>query len=214
MATTVLQHKANTSESPQDISLPLLPSLPQSNRSWLKSSVLSREGVHIDQVLETPKIFISSAHSAWHKELLEQQKIKAILSIVPQFFENLSYPSPQAEDQEKYRILSTSCPAFQELGIARYLICFNDNGECSESVIEAAFETLRFLCKVYPDQGILVHCSTGTSRSVALVAALIAKYNNCSFEEAAKIISEFRDININESLAIKVTSTLGIQLDS
>ena len=173
----------------------------------------AREGLALDQVLECPKIFVSCVGSAGSRELLRQHGIRAVLSLVPQPFESVTFKESPANELERYQVATTTCGAFQDLSIERYLIRLKDSGDNSPEQLQAAFHLLQEICKAYEGHPILVHCQGGMSRSVSLVAALIAKSQRWSFQEGVQEVGRHHYLGITEAFAESLTRPIGIPFD-
>lgn len=183
------------------------------SRAWLVDTSCGREGLYLSQVLDSPQIFISDVASAGDPTLLARHNIGAIVSFVTQPFERLSLVESPATFLDRYRVADTNCGAYREANIARYYLKLTDDGKNSSEQLVAAFDLLQEVCRTYQDTPILVHCNAGLSRSVALVTALVAKSQKFSFQEAALLVSQHRQIGINEDLARPLCDVLGIDLD-
>lgn len=182
-------------------------------RAWLVSSQVEREELYLDQVLDNPKLFISSLSSAGSRELLERHGIKAMLSLVPQPFEDVTLATHGRGEFDRYRVVTSSCPGFHGLGISRYLISLPDHEKTSPDKLLEAFNLMRWICKEHSEEPILVHCQAGMSRSVSLVAAFIAKYQGWSFEEGAREVGYHRAFDIHERFAENLSHAVGIPFD-
>jgi len=187
-------------------------SLP-SVREWLTSFELAKQGLYLSLVLETPRLFISDVASAGARELLAHHQIGAILSLVPQPFERVTLSEAKGASIDRYRVTDTTHGPYKDPNLARYYISLADDGTNTPQPLRAAFELLEDICRTHPNTGILVHCQAGLSRSVSLVAALVAKSLKCTFEDAVRAIGKHRVIGIHEDLALTLTHALGIQLD-
>ena len=187
-------------------------SLP-TGREWLTSFELAKEGLYLSSVLETPRLFISDLASAGARELLATHQIGAILSLVPQPFERMTLSDPKGESIDRYRVTDSTHGPYKNPNLARYYISLRDDGTNTPQQLIAAFELLEDICRVHPETGILVHCQAGLSRSVSLVAALVAKSLKCTFEDAVRSLAKHRQVGIHEDLAVTLTHALGIQLD-
>jgi hypothetical protein len=144
-------------------------------REWLTSFELTKEGLYLSSVLETPRLFISDVASAGARELLANHQIGAILSLVPQPFERMTLSDPKSESIDRYRVTDSTHGPYKNPNLARYFICLRNDGTNTLQQLIAAFELLEDICRVHPETGILVHCQAGLSRSVSLVAALVVK---------------------------------------
>ena len=155
-------------------------------REWLTTLELGKDGLYLSSILETPRLFISDVASAGSRELLSQNKIGAILSLVPQPFERMIPSEVHSSSLERHRVLRSTHAPYNDPNITRYYISLRDDGTNTSEQLVAAFELLEDICRAHPERGILVHCQAGISRSVSLVAALVAKSMKCSFEEAVQ----------------------------
>jgi hypothetical protein len=164
-------------------------------------------------VLDAPRIFIGSAASAGSRDLLEANKIGAMLSLVPQPFEDMTLSEDTGREFQPYRVVSSKCPGFQGLDIHRYFIRLSDDASNPPEKLVEAFNLLRWISKEHSDRSILVHCRAGSSTSVCLVAALIAKYHARSFEEAVREVGCYCEAAIHEGLAESLTRAVGIPFD-
>jgi len=182
-------------------------------REWLTTLELGKDGLYLSSILETPRLFISDVASAGSRELLSQNKIGAILSLVPQPFERMIPSEVHSSSLERHRVLRSTHAPYNDPNITRYYISLRDDGTNTSEQLVAAFELLEDICRAHPEKGILVHCQAGISRSVSLVAALVAKSMKCSFEEAVQIVAKHRHVGIHEDFARTLTQALGIQLD-
>ena len=182
-------------------------------REWLTTLELAKEGLYLSPILETPRLFISDVASAGSSALLSQHKIGAILSLVPQPFERMIPSEVHTSSLERYRVLRSTHAPYNDSNITRYYISLRDDGTNTPEQLVAAFELLEDICRAHPEMGILVHCQAGISRSVSLVAALVAKSMKCSFEEAVQGVAKHRHVGIHEEFAESLTKALGIQLD-
>jgi hypothetical protein len=182
-------------------------------REWLTSFELAKQGLYLSLVLETPRLFISDVASAGARELLAHHQIGAILSLVPQPFERVTLSEAKGASIDRYRVTDTTHGPYKDPNLARYYISLADDGTNTPQPLRAAFELLEDICRTHPNTGILVHCQAGLSRSVSLVAALVAKSLKCTFEDAVRAIGKHRVIGIHEDLALTLTHALGIQLD-
>lgn len=181
---------------------------------WLQSPSAQHHQLCLDRVLEHPQIFIGSAASAGSRALLEAHKIGVMLSLVPQPFEDETFSQDAGDKFERYRVVTSRCPGFHGLDVHRYLITLSDDEKNPPEKLREAFDLLRWLCKEHGDsRPILVHCQGGMSRSVSLVAALIAKYSGCSFQEAVHEVGYHRGADINEKLAESLVRAIGIPFD-
>jgi protein-tyrosine phosphatase len=114
----------------------------------------------------------------------------------------------------RYRVTDTTHGPYKNSNLARYFISLRDDGTNTPQQLLAAFELLEDICRTHAKTGILVHCQApGLSRSVSLVAALVAKSLKCSFEEAVRSLALHRHVGIHEDLALTLTHATGIQLD-
>lgn len=182
-------------------------------REWLTSFELAKEGLHLSHVLETPRIFISDVASAGARDLLAHHQIGAILSLVPQPFERMTLSEAKGATIDRYRVTDTTHGPYNDPNLTRYYIPLSDDGKNTPQQLRAAFELLEDICRAHPGTGILVHCQAGLSRSVSLVAALVAKSLKCTFEDAVRSLATHRVVGIHEGLAVTLTHALGIQLD-
>ena len=182
-------------------------------REWLATLELAKEGLYLSPILETPRLFISDVASAGASALLSQYKIGAILSLVPQPFERMIPSEVHTSPLERYRVLRSTHAPYNDPNITRYYISLRDDGTNTSEQLVAAFELLEDICRAHPEKGILVHCQAGISRSVSLVAALIAKSMKCSFEEGVRAVAKNRHVGISEDFAESLTKALGIPLD-
>ena len=182
-------------------------------REWLTTLELAKEGLYLSPILETPRLFISDVASAGASALLSQNKIGAILSLVPQPFERMIPSEVHTSPLERHRVLRSTHAPYNDPSIARYYFSLRDDGTNTPEQLIAAFELLEDICRAHSDTGILVHCQAGISRSVSLVAALVAKSLKCSFEEGVQAVSKHRHVGIHEEFAESLTKALGIQLD-
>ena len=118
-----------------------------------------------------PKIFIGSIHSAFNQESLQANGITHILncSRLPNTFpKHFTYLAVEVRDKEGANILS----------------CI----PTTNIFIEAGIE----------NNGVLVHCFGGKSRSAALIAAYLMSSCNWTFDQAKNLIKESRSsIEIN-----------------
>lgn len=183
-------------------------------REWLATCELARDGLYLSPILEAPRLFISDVASAGSSALLSQNKIGAILSLVPQPFERMIPSEVHSSSLERHRVLRSTHAPYNDPNITRYYISLRDDGTNTPEQLVAAFELLEDICRAHPEKGILVHCQAGVSRSVSLVAALVAKSMKCSFEEGVRAVAENRHVGIHEDFAQSLTKALGIQLDA
>ena len=183
-------------------------------REWLTTLELGREGLYLSPILDTPRLFISDVASAGAKPLLHENNIGAILSLVPQPFERMTFSSSPDASIERYRVTQSSHAPYNDPNVARYYISLRDDGTNTPEQLVAAFELLGDICRTHSETGILVHCQAGISRSVSLVAALVAKSLKCSFEAAVAAVAKHRHVGIHEDFATSLTQALGIPLDS
>ena len=183
------------------------------SRAWLSTNGFSKDGLYFNQILDSPRILISDVASAGDPTLLTQHKIGAILSLVAQPFERFALHQNPANTLESYLVVDSNCAAYKNGCLDRYYFKLSDDGTNTPQQLIAAFELLQEICRTYKDKAILVHCQAGLSRSVSLVAALIAKSERCSFQEAALMVAEHRFIGIHEDLAITLCKALEIKLD-
>jgi len=204
---TTTSHAAPSREPFEGASLPPV-------RAWLATLELAKEGLYLSPILEIPRLFISDVASAGSSALLSQNKIGAILSLVPQPFERMILSEIQSSSLERYRVLRSTHGPYNDPNVARYYISLRDDGSNTPQQLIAAFELLEDICRAHPEKGILVHCQAGISRSVSLVAALIAKSMKCSFEEGVRAVTKNRHVGISEDFAESLTKALGIQLDT
>jgi protein-tyrosine phosphatase len=182
-------------------------------REWLTSFELAKQGLYLSLVLETPRLFISDVASAGARELLAHHQIGAILSLVPQPFERVTLSEAKGASIDRYRVTDTTHGPYKDPNLARYYISLADDGTNTPQQLIAAFELLEDICRAHPETGILVHGQAGLSRSVSLVAALVAKSLKCTFEDAVRSLAKHRQVGIHEDLAVTLTHALGIQLD-
>lgn len=183
------------------------------SRTWLSCMKSAQEGLWLSHILNSPRLFISDLASAGSAELLTQYKIGAMLSLELQPWENVTLTTNPRSLLERYRVTQTNQAAYARLNLHRYYISLRDDDKNSRERMLSAFGLLQDICLRYRETGILVHCRAGNSRSVSLVAALIAKSEKSSFEQAVRYISECRGVGINERLATSITDALGIRLD-
>ena len=183
-------------------------------REWLTTLELAKEGLYLSSILETPRLFISDVASAGAGALLAENRIGAILSLVPQPFERMIPSEIDSSSLERYRVLRSTHAPYNNPNIARYFISLRDDGTNSPEQLVAAFELLEEICRAHSENGILVHCQAGISRSVSLVACLVAKSLKCSFEEGVRAVAKHRHVGIHEDFARTLTRALGIELDA
>jgi hypothetical protein len=201
---------SNTAQSPNHFAGASLPPL----REWLTTFELAKEGLYLNQILEQPRLFISDVASAGASVLLSENKIGAILSLVPQPFERMTLAGTAATSLERYRVTQSTHAPYNDPSIARYYISLRDDGTNTPEQLIAAFELLEDVCRSHSESGILVHCQAGISRSVSLVAALVSKSLKCSFEEGVRAVAKHRHVGVHEDFATSLTQALGIPLDS
>lgn len=205
---------------------PITPALPASQpqnpfegaslppaREWLTSFEFAKEGLYLSPVLETPRIFISDVASAGARELLVDHQIGAILSLVPQPFERITLSEAPGTSIDRYRVTDTTHGPYKDPNLVRYYIALRDDGTNTPQQLRAAFGLLEDICRAHPNTGILVHCQAGLSRSVSLVAALVAKSLKCTFEDAVRSLAKHRVVGIHEDLAMTLTHALEIKLE-
>lgn len=204
-----LLSRAPTERTPNPFAAASLPPA----REWLTSVGLAKDGLYLSSILATPRLFISDVASAGSPTLLTQHGIGAILSLVPQPFERMTVSASSSSDLERYRVTQSNQAPYKDPNLARYYISLSDDGTNSASQLIAAFKLLQDICRAHRDTGILVHCQAGLSRSVSLVAALIAKSQSWSFQEAVEYVADYRQVGIHEDLAITLANALRIKLD-
>lgn len=183
-------------------------------REWLTSLGFAHDGLYLSPILEYPRIFISDVASAGARPLLVEHKIGAILSLVPQPFERMTLPDRDSTSLERYRVTQSSHAPYNDPNLARYYISLRDDGTNTPEQLRAAFGLLEDVCRAHSETGILVHCQAGISRSVSLVAALVAKSLKCSFEAGVEAVAKHRHVGIHEDFARSLTQALGIPLDN
>ena len=188
-------------------------SLPNS-RPWLSSSTAAQNGLHLSKVHENPTIFISSATSASSEELLKKHNIKIIVSLVPfDHMDEYFNINPDADNFRKHQVSSINYRFVSDLDIERFVCILTDNEKNSDKSLRDAYALLKDICENNPNKNILVHCQAGISRSVSLVASVIAKRDGTCFETAAKTISQHREIRINQGLAEHLTRVIALPFD-
>jgi hypothetical protein len=181
--------------------------------AWRSSHAIEPEGPHLTRILEQPQLFISSCGAAYDGELLRSHRIVTVVSLTPQVFENIVYPTPQAADIERYRVHSQSPSigaVYRDLGVHRYLLSLKDDGSASPEEIVASYTLVKQICKQSTGGGILVHCRTGNSQSVGVVGALIAKTKRWSLEQAVREVARYRSVSLDERFAKGLAEAIGV----
>ena len=118
---TTTSHAAPSREPFEGASLPPV-------REWLATLELAKEGLYLSPILEIPRLFISDVASAGSSALLSQNKIGAILSLVPQPFERMILSEIQSSSLERYRVLRSTHGPYNDPNVARYHISLRDDG--------------------------------------------------------------------------------------
>lgn len=184
--------------------------------TWRASHAIEPKGPHLTRILEQPPLFISSCGAAYERDVIKSHQIRVIVSLTPQIFENVVYPTSEAADIERYRVLSRSPSigaAYSELGVHRYLLHLKDDGSASPGEILAAYTLVKELCKQSRQGGILVHCRSGNSQSVGVVGALIAKAKQWSLERAVREIGRFRSVSLDEQFARGIAAAIRVPFE-
>ncbi len=125
----------------------------------------------------TESIAIGDWRDARNAELLKQQGITSILSLIGMFVGNSA----------------------QELGVQQLEIIPMQDGPGDDlPKLIRAVDALDRLAATHPP--VLVHCRAGQSRSVAVVAAYLMHLKNLSGEEAIDMIAQKRHISLNREM--------------
>lgn len=173
---------------------------------WLTSNKLTeRDDNHLSHITREPDVYICDWRSAANYELLKTHNIGYMLSLHPVLSETVKDDSSESELQ----------PIYEGLGVRRLRSYFQDNGCQQVQQIITAYQNLEELYKLAADSksSLLIHCQAGCSRSPLLFAAYLARQHNLSLKTAVEIISDRRNISVDQKLAINVCRILEINIE-